>query len=64
MFTNESFKKNNRRRKNENLEKRIKELEDWKNSKNIINSKIIEKVEEINFIIERLKNNEEKKNLF
>ena len=54
----------NQKKKNliiENIEKRIKELEEWKNVKSIINSNIIEKGEEINFIIERLKNNEEKK---
>ena len=49
------------KKKNENLLNRIKELEEWKNIKQIINSKIIEKEEEINFIIERLKNNEDKK---
>ena len=49
------------KRKNEILTKRIEKLEEWKNLKNIIDSRIIENESEINFIINRLKNNDEKK---
>ena len=49
------------KKKNENLAKRVEELEKWKNLSSIINSRIIENSKEIDFIIERLKNNEEKK---
>ena len=36
-------------------------MEEWKNLQNIINSRIIEKRKEIDFVIDRLKNNDEKK---
>ena len=55
------------RKKNENLTKRVEALEEWRKEKEIeelknkINSNIIENSKEINFIIERLKNTEDKK---
>ena len=63
LFRSKKIKRiiNEEKRKNDILTKRIEELEEWKNLKNIINSRIIEKRKEIDFIIDRLKNNEEKK---
>ena len=58
------------RKKNENLSKRVEALEEWRKKKemeeieelkNKINSNIIEKSKEINFIIDRLKNTDDKK---
>ena len=58
------------RKKNENLSKRVEALEGWRKKKemeemeelkNKINSNIIENSKEINFIIDRLKNTDDKK---